>query len=369
MVDKHYVQYLSMNGVSYKMQIKSNKTDYMMKNRITKFLNSISQSMTEPSTKRIAWIDMAKAIAILLMVIGHEASGSIYTWIFSFHMPLFFILSGYTARRVDTWYGLRKTISKLFKRIWILAALMIILLAIENYLFYPIQIVDVIKVTVKGIIWGSNGARPGLNNVGVIWFLFAYFWARIIFDMGRLIIKDDRYNGVMFAILAYAGYLISQKIWLPQALDIALVAAFFMWIGAILRSYHFFSNSKTEFLTILAALVFWLWCVQSGLHIELAIRSYPNFVITVVEAIAGTLVICYLSRGLMSTTLTSWLVIFGRNSIILLCIHHLDLYWVFWGGLIHSSWCAMLLRLVVDIIIMALVLIVKYLLSKIKEHG
>ena len=350
------------------MQTISSQSGHISQNRINNFLNSISQSMTKPSTKRIAWIDMAKAIAILLMVVGHEVGGSIYTWIFSFHMPLFFILSGYTARRVDTWYGLCKTISKLIKRIWILAAIMIILLAIENYLFYPACITDVIKVTVMGIFWGSNGARPGLNNVGVIWFLFAYFWARIIFDMGRLIIKDDRYNGVMFAILAYAGYLISQKIWLPQALDIALIAAFFMWVGTILRSYHFFSNSKTEFLTVLIALVFWLWCVQSELHIELSIRSYPNFVITVVEAIAGTLVICYLSRGLMSTALTSWLVIFGRNSIILLCIHHLDFYWVFWGDLIHSSWRAMLLRLVIDIFGMVLVLAIKYLVNQIRGH-
>ena len=370
MIGKLYVQqYLYMNGVSYNMQTKSSQTNYLGLNRIIKFLSSISQNMTEPSTKRIAWIDMAKAIAILLMVIGHEASGSIYTWIFSFHMPLFFILSGYTARRVDTWAGFRKTISKLFKRIWILAAIMIILLAVENYLFYPAPIADVIKTTAMGIFWGSNGARPGLNNVGVIWFLFAYFWARIIFDTGRLIIKDDRYNGIMFAIMAYTGYLISQKIWLPQALDIALIATFFMWGGAILHSYQFFSNSKIEFLTTLVSLAFWLWCVQNGLHIELAIRSYPNFVITVIEAIAGTIVICYLSRGLMSTALTSWLVIFGRNSIILLCIHHLDFYWVFWGGLIHSPWHAVLLRLIVDVITMLLVLAVKYLTSKIKGHG
>lgn len=149
-----------MNGVSYKMQTISSQSDHISQNRINNFLNSISQSMTKPSTKRIAWIDMAKAIAILLMVVGHEVGGSIYTWIFSFHMPLFFILSGYTARRVDTWYGLCKTISKLIKRIWILAAIMIILLAIENYLFYPARITNVIKVTVMGIFWGSNGAVP-----------------------------------------------------------------------------------------------------------------------------------------------------------------------------------------------------------------
>ena len=43
--------------------------------------------------KRIEWVDIAKGIAILLMVIGHEVpSGLLYVFIFSFHMPLFFIL-------------------------------------------------------------------------------------------------------------------------------------------------------------------------------------------------------------------------------------------------------------------------------------
>lgn len=43
--------------------------------------------------KRLDWVDIAKGIAIILMVIGHEVENkSIYALIFSFHMPLFFIL-------------------------------------------------------------------------------------------------------------------------------------------------------------------------------------------------------------------------------------------------------------------------------------
>lgn len=53
--------------------------------------------------KRIEWVDIAKGIAIMLMVIGHEVSnGLVYALIFSFHMPLFFILSGYTSHRVTS---------------------------------------------------------------------------------------------------------------------------------------------------------------------------------------------------------------------------------------------------------------------------
>lgn len=54
------------------------------------------------SNKRIVWVDIAKGLSILMMVISHEmpTNSFYYALIFSFHMPLFFILSGYTSREV-----------------------------------------------------------------------------------------------------------------------------------------------------------------------------------------------------------------------------------------------------------------------------
>ena len=44
---------------------------------------------------RIAYIDTARGIVILLMVLGHSSIPQSFSdWIFSFHMPFFFILSG-----------------------------------------------------------------------------------------------------------------------------------------------------------------------------------------------------------------------------------------------------------------------------------
>lgn len=63
------------------------------------------------ASKREGWLDGLKGFAILLVILGHVLSGyldagafpeayaSFYhvrTWIYSFHMPLFFVLSGYT---------------------------------------------------------------------------------------------------------------------------------------------------------------------------------------------------------------------------------------------------------------------------------
>lgn len=46
--------------------------------------------------ERIQEIDIAKGIGILLVIAGHSVpyGSSLHTWIYSFHMPLFFLLSG-----------------------------------------------------------------------------------------------------------------------------------------------------------------------------------------------------------------------------------------------------------------------------------
>lgn len=47
------------------------------------------------SLKRVGWIDMAKGYGIILMLIGHLHVNELMVWIYSFHMPLFFFVSGY----------------------------------------------------------------------------------------------------------------------------------------------------------------------------------------------------------------------------------------------------------------------------------
>ncbi len=54
-------------------------------------------------TKRIDWIDAAKGFAILLVMMGHTLFHLrvIEVWLYTFHMPLFFFLSGYVFKIRD----------------------------------------------------------------------------------------------------------------------------------------------------------------------------------------------------------------------------------------------------------------------------
>ena len=46
---------------------------------------------------KIQWIDVAKGIAIIFVVLGHCVSGQTFIWVYSFHIPLFFFISGYLS--------------------------------------------------------------------------------------------------------------------------------------------------------------------------------------------------------------------------------------------------------------------------------
>lgn len=53
------------------------------------------------SLERIQWIDIARGIAILMVVLGHcigNLDDSVNQFILAFHMPLFFFLSGLCAK-------------------------------------------------------------------------------------------------------------------------------------------------------------------------------------------------------------------------------------------------------------------------------
>lgn len=55
---------------------------------------------------RINWIDFAKGVAIILVVIGHVIPESInlFGFIYAFHMPFFFIMAGYLLN-TEKWRG------------------------------------------------------------------------------------------------------------------------------------------------------------------------------------------------------------------------------------------------------------------------
>ena len=56
--------------------------------------------MTKALTSRIGWIDTAKGIGLLCVILGHLSIPYLDMWIYFFHMPLFFFLSGFAVHQL-----------------------------------------------------------------------------------------------------------------------------------------------------------------------------------------------------------------------------------------------------------------------------
>jgi fucose 4-O-acetylase-like acetyltransferase len=77
---------------------------------------------TAPPKERVAYLDNARYWVMLLVVVGHsltelvvmDSARGIYTWIYSFHMPFFILISGYTARHyIGDFRQIRRIVSTL----------------------------------------------------------------------------------------------------------------------------------------------------------------------------------------------------------------------------------------------------------------
>ncbi len=68
--------------------------------------------------ERNKWIDIAKGITIILMVLGHTTIPDVASrFIWAFHMPLFFIVSGWMTNWVK--YGVSEFTIRKFRNLMI----------------------------------------------------------------------------------------------------------------------------------------------------------------------------------------------------------------------------------------------------------
>lgn len=180
---------------------------------------------------RIGWIDAAKGIGIIFVILGHSPlSSDVRAFLYAFHIPLFFFLSGLMIRDRHNISLAAKARTLLFPY----AALCLILLFI--YWSYEKDMNEA-TTTYAEALWGFvYSSATTLKIDAPVWFLtclfvaFAYLKAisSVRTDKGLLI------TGVVLAIVASFYSFVRVRFHLPRlpwSADTALMAVFFMSIG------------------------------------------------------------------------------------------------------------------------------------------
>lgn len=181
------------------------------------------------------WIDWAKSIGIMLVIMGHYGMGDkIYgTFIYAFHMPLFFIVSGYlfTPPPQDNSYKqfVLKNVRSLIVPYFIFGIFSVLASAALNFFSGGDYSVSFFMKSFAGLVLGVgyDTEYTVMNNMP-LWFLPAMFFVRVI--SGFL----SRYKSRVKIAVCAAGLIIvvllhRYGLFLPFSAGSALLALrFFM---------------------------------------------------------------------------------------------------------------------------------------------
>lgn len=283
--------------------------------------------------KRLLWLDYAKVIGIYFVILGHIAlqNTQIGIWIFSFHMPLFFILSGFLEKGTDS---VTDTIRKGFRTLIVPYIVFYLTTYIwwlcvtyqRNPLLYERSVTDAFIRPIVGLFLGEAHITPLAIMISVpLWFLIGLFFCRILFRIGVHLCKNQKLalllSNLLAIILIYIVH--KAKINIYFSLDSAIMAIPFYSFGFLLQD--IIPKIKDNFLlTIFIALscliIGWLLAMWNG-RVDINDVIYgKNLLVFYINGIIGSLAVIYFTR-LFHAYKNHFLLYLGANTIIILAYH------------------------------------------------
>lgn len=253
--------------------------------------------------KRLDYIDTCKGILILLMVYGHVfLSGLPRQWLYTFHMPAFFIITGMMMNYASSQN--KPFLAFLKSRI--------------RTLIVPLLFFEVIGVLTDIVRYGftlnafgyAYNTISGNYNTGPNWFLFATFVAEMMLFLLHKIFRN-KYFVIPIAFLIAVSMICNRNMF-PNAGQTG-IGLLFIVLGYYARC--FFETDKHGTVALTFAISLFITLVNGSVDIaEWYFGSIPLYAI---GAIIGTLFTLSLSKSISSTLLQH----FGRNSLIIMGTH------------------------------------------------
>ncbi len=275
--------------------------------------------------KRYLFIDQLRALAIYLIIFGHNDYNSYFgEYLSSFRLPLFFIISGMVARSKEK-VSLVDFLKKYSKRLLVpYFAISILLygfwLFIGRHYGHSADVAyDPIKNFI-GIFYAQGG--PEYMNWGIpMWFLPALFMVMFFdFLVSRLPFK---YRFIPALLYPIAGLYIYKTIGfhLPWSVDVALSVYGFYFFGALLRRINFIDFLSGLVKPLVFFIVFFVlhyFCSKYNGRVLYYYGEYGNFPIMYLNGILGFMWAFALFKILPTSSLLVWV---GRNTLPLLAFH------------------------------------------------
>lgn len=277
-------------------------------------------------SKRLSWIDVMKGVGMLLVIFGHASlPNEVRKYIYSFHMPLFFCISGYLFN-IKKYDGFNQFLKSKAKSLLI----PYIFLSVLNYCYYFILKILAHKfneISLKpliGVLVGIRDTEWTMCN-GTMWFVLALFFCEIIlFYIVKLLKDRDVHILISLLVFAVIGFFYNSfiNIKLPFSIDEVFVSITFVGLGYIIKKRDLVSkfNSKIYIILFITLnFVFQIINTQVNLF-DLECGNYIYFYISAISGIMMVMIIC------KNINKSKFLEFIGKNTLLLLSIHQFVIY-------------------------------------------
>ena len=269
------------------------------------------------TNKRIAWLDQLKGFGIILMIYGHNFP-VLEEYIYSFHMPLFFIIAGIFHPKNITVSTIKKRVRQILLPYFLWSFILFGFWLFIGRKFGESANLD-LSIT-KNFI-GIFFAQGDINymNWGIpMWFLPTIFLTFLLFGLILKIKNKFLQYSVLVTSIVF-GFLIANfsKMYLLWSLDVALVSLFFYSFGFYAKDI-IKSNKKKSVLSLLILgvihLAVSLFLLQK---IDMYRSTYGNEILFLLNSLVGFLFWGSLFKNFL---LLKFLVFLGKNTIPILAL-------------------------------------------------
>lgn len=305
--------------------------------------------------KRLDWLDVAKAIGIYQVILGHLVIMNYHTFrfIFAFHMPFFFVAAGYVWKKKQCFGDYFKKCCKYY----LLPYAVVHVLGVLQCLILPLPGHTIQNLTNPEILERSfYGGLPCYSYFGSAWFLIAMFWAQLMFfGLMTLGEKTKKYIQVLLWIVFILLAVFSQSIFskipvfgrLPLKLDSALMATVFIGIGVLLKKTKLLEKGKwyCSVLCIMAGgFLTWLFGCKWNYYVNLADCAYAREYNYIIAAVAGSIMVFGAGQLLQKSRLLKFI---GKNTLIIFLAHEAVYTFLIFvvNALFHKNLVAQSMRL------------------------
>ncbi len=281
--------------------------------------------------KRLDYIDILRGIGIMIMLMGHIGYGGKFDrYIHTFHMPLFFFVSGYFYT-----YRPNNLINKVVKKFRTLI-IPYIIFGVINYVFWLFLEFSEGAWFVPLIRLVSYNTH-GLPIAGALWFLTALYFAEIFYELIVKVCRKDYVVDLVVLILSVGCSIFTTVCDFrpPFALDVSIVGMGIYHIG---RRFRGWSENNEEIVKkcsnniFFIGILFFVNLVLAFVNGYVNMKSgwYSNVILSWINMCIGIAPYFLLSLYLMDIKIlkpiTNLLKYIGKNSIVFVGLNQLVIF-------------------------------------------